>query len=79
MAIKERNNTRKPMRENAPIRRRPAEGEVIVVDVQDPEFLRKFVTEHGKILPQRLTGLNAKQQRKLKLGVRRARTMGTML
>lgn len=60
-------------------RRRAPEGDVTVVDISDPDFLRRFVTDQGKILPQRLSGLNAKQQRKLKLGVRRARTMGQLM
>ncbi len=76
MAIKER---RKNTRESMPPRRRAPEGDVTVVDINDPDFLRHFVTEQGKILPQRLSGLNAGQQRKLKLGVRRARTMGLMM
>jgi len=46
------------------------------IDVNDHDFLRKFVTEHGKIIPARLTGATAKQQRQIKLGVRRARNMG---
>ncbi len=75
MAIRDR---KRPPRNN-PIRRRPPEGEVTVVDLDDPEFLRRFTTEHGKILPQRLTGLSARQQRKLKLGVRRARNMGLLM
>jgi small subunit ribosomal protein S18 len=49
------------------------------VDINDPEFLRRYVTEQGKILPIRITGLNAKQQRKLKQGVRRARNMGLLM
>jgi small subunit ribosomal protein S18 len=46
------------------------------IDINDADFLRKFVTEHGKILPARLTGATAKQQREIKHGVRRARVMG---
>lgn len=46
------------------------------IDVNDFEFMRQFVTEHGKVIPSRLTGANAKQQRVIKRGVRRARTMG---
>ncbi len=59
--------------------RRPPRGEVTVVDVTDPEFLRRFVTEQGKILPIRLTNLSAKQQRELKKGIRRARSVGLMM
>jgi len=46
------------------------------VDYRDWEFLRKCMTEHGKILPGRVTGANAKQQRQVKRAVRRARIMG---
>lgn len=42
----------------------------------DYELLRKFVTEHGKIVPSRLTGASSKQQRKIKRGIRRARNIG---
>ncbi|MDP6523290.1 MAG: 30S ribosomal protein S18 [Kiritimatiellia bacterium] len=50
--------------------------EVTDIGVQDYDLLRKFVTEHGKIIPARLTGATAKQQRQIKRGVRRARVMG---
>jgi len=48
------------------------------IDTGDIEFLRKFVTEHGKIVPSRLTGATATQQRKLKRAIRRARVMGLL-
>ena len=48
------------------------------VDYRDYEFLRKFMTERGKILPGRVTGANAKQQRQVKRAVRRARVMGLL-
>jgi len=47
-----------------------------VVDVNDVEFLRRFMTEYGKIIPARLTGVTAAQQRDIKRGVRRARNLG---
>ena len=50
--------------------------EVTNIGIQDYDLLRKFVTEHGKIIPARLTGASAKQQRQIKRGVRRARVMG---
>ena len=49
-----------------------------VVDTNDIDFLRRFVTEYGKIIPARLTGVTAAQQRDIKLGVRRARNMGLL-
>ena len=44
----------------------------------DYELVSKFVTEHGKIMPARSTGANAKQQRQIKRAVRRARVMGIL-
>ncbi|HPT16211.1 MAG TPA: 30S ribosomal protein S18 [Kiritimatiellia bacterium] len=49
-----------------------------VVDYRDYEFLRKFMTERGKITPGRITGANAKQQRQVKRAIRRARVMGLL-
>ena len=48
------------------------------VDYRDYEFLRKFMTERGKILPARLTGANAQQQRQVKRAMRRVRVMGLL-
>ncbi|MGQ9838779.1 MAG: 30S ribosomal protein S18 [Cyanobacteriota bacterium] len=44
----------------------------------DIELLKKFVTERGKILPRRITGLTAKQQRDLAVAIKRARIMGLL-
>ena len=49
-----------------------------VVNIDDIEFLRRFVSEYGKILPARLTGVTARQQRQIRLGVTRARNMGLL-
>lgn len=46
------------------------------VDYKDAELLRKFMTERGKIIPARFSGLSAKQQRDVKRAIRRARVMG---
>ena len=35
------------------------------IDYKDVDLLKKFITDRGKILPRRLTGLTAKQQRDL--------------
>jgi small subunit ribosomal protein S18 len=52
---------------------------VIDIDPRDYELLRKFLTEHGKLLPARLTGASARQQRQIKRAIRRARVMGLAL
>ena len=38
----------------------------------------EFITDRGKILPRRLTGLTAKQQRDLTLAVKRARIVALL-
>ncbi|MEY3530381.1 MAG: Ribosomal protein, partial [Verrucomicrobiota bacterium] len=38
----------------------------------------RYVTETGKILPRKLTGLTARQQRHISKAVKRARNMITM-
>ena len=53
-------------------------GPTDVVDIEDIEFLRRFVTEFGKIMPARLTGVTAHQQRQIRRGVTRARNMGLL-
>ena len=58
-------------------RSRHMEG-VKEIDVHDIDFLRKLMTEHGKILPARLTGATPIQQRRIKKAIRRARTMGLL-
>ncbi|MFM7192390.1 MAG: 30S ribosomal protein S18 [Microcystaceae cyanobacterium] len=49
-----------------------------VIDYKDTDLLRKFITERGKILPRRITGLTAKQQRDLTTAVKRARLMALL-
>ena len=45
------------------------------IDYKDPEFLKKFLNEQGKILPRRITGTCAKHQRELALAIKRARAI----
>ena len=49
---------------------------VTSIDYKDAELLKKFMTDRGKILPGRITGANAQQQRQIKTAIRRARVMG---
>lgn len=46
------------------------------IDYKDVNLLRKFITENGKVLPRRITGCNAKNQRSITLAVKRARALG---
>ena len=43
------------------------------IDYKDIATLKKYVTEKGKILPRRMTGVCAKHQRVLAVAIKRAR------
>ncbi|MDI9550779.1 MAG: 30S ribosomal protein S18 [Candidatus Cryptobacteroides sp.] len=48
------------------------------VDYKDPEFLKKFLNEQGKILPRRITGTSLKFQRKVARAIKRARSLALL-
>ncbi len=50
----------------------------LVIDYKDAEKLRKYVSEKGKILPRRVTGLCAKHQREVTVAIKRARHIGLL-
>lgn len=54
------------------------EGNSNDVDFKDIRLLSRFVTERGKILPRRITSLNAQQQKKITNAIKRARQMSYM-
>ncbi len=43
------------------------------IDYKDIETLKRFITERGKILPRRITGVSAHFQRKLAIAIKQAR------
>jgi small subunit ribosomal protein S18 len=45
------------------------------LDYKNPDILKKFVTEAGKILPRRLTGMPAHFHRKITREIKRARAV----
>ena len=47
------------------------------IDYKDPEFLKKFLNEQGKILPRRITGTSLKFQRRIAQAVKRARHLAS--
>ncbi len=48
------------------------------IDYKDPEFLKKFLNEQGKIFPRRLTGTSLKYQRKVATAIKRARHLALL-
>lgn len=70
--------------EKDPFRRQRRRGcpfcgdEEQVLDYKDPGLLRYFVTDRGKIIPRRVSGLCAKHQRALTTAVKRARVVALL-
>ena len=48
------------------------------IDYKDVNKLRRYITEKGKILPRRQTGVCAKHQRELTTAIKRARFMALL-
>jgi small subunit ribosomal protein S18 len=47
-------------------------------DHKDAAQLRYFLTDRGKIVPRRISGLTAKQQRALTRAIKRSRNLGLL-
>jgi small subunit ribosomal protein S18 len=48
------------------------------IDYKDINTLSKFITERGKILPRRITGVSAYFQKRLSVAIKRARHMALL-
>ena len=55
-----------------------AANHIDFIDYKDVDLLKRFISERGKILPRRVTGTSAKNQRKLTVAIKRARVMGLL-
>ncbi|MCH7640351.1 MAG: 30S ribosomal protein S18 [Bacteroidetes bacterium] len=49
------------------------EAGIEFIDYKDVETLKRYLSDQGKILPRRLTGVSAKYQRQLTTAIKRAR------
>lgn len=59
-------------------RRRPRQVIPDYVDWKDVDFLRQFIPERGKIMPRRISGISAKDQRRVATAIKRARSMALL-
>lgn len=50
----------------------------IQIDYKDPQGIRYFITERGKIVPRRISGNCAKHQRQVCLAIKRSRNIALM-
>ena len=48
------------------------------IDYKDTARLRKYVSERGKIMPRRMSGVCAKHQRELAIAIKRARIVALL-
>ncbi len=49
-----------------------------LIDYKNPQLLRSFITDRGKMVPRRISGSCAKHQRAISTAVRRARMLALL-
>lgn len=59
-------------------RRKRSLDPATVIDYKDPDQLKRFITDRGKIIPRRISGATAKQQRQICKSIKRARYLGLL-
>ncbi|MDH4348408.1 MAG: 30S ribosomal protein S18 [Gemmatimonadota bacterium] len=55
-----------------------AEAGIRYIDYKDEKSLQRFLSERGKILPARLSGITARHQRQLSVAIKRARYLALL-
>lgn len=49
-----------------------------VIDYKDIDLLKRYISDRGKLMPSRITGVSAKYQRQLTTAVKRARQLALL-
>lgn len=52
-----------------------ASDKTLVIDYKNPQLLKAFLTDRGKVVPARISGVSARQQRQITKAVKRARML----
>ena len=73
-----RNNPRKEEKSNSPFENRRkfcpfSQPNSPSIDYKDIKLLSRYITEKGKIIPSRITGVSRKKQKELAKSIKRAR------
>jgi len=55
-----------------------ANDKTLVIDYKNPQLLKAFLTDRGKIVPSRISGVNARQQRNITRAIKRARMLALL-
>ena len=74
MMKRKRSSFSRKKKKNCPFK---SEG-IKEVDYKDVDLLTRFITERGKILPRRITGVSAYYQKKLTGAIKKARYMAIL-
>ncbi len=60
------------------LRRKRTLDPTIPIDYKKPDTLKRFITDRGKIIPRRISGATASQQRDITSAVKRARYLSLL-
>jgi small subunit ribosomal protein S18 len=60
------------------LRRKRTLDPSIPIDYKKPDTLKRFITDRGKIIPRRISGATAAQQRDITIAVKRARYLSLL-
>ncbi len=82
MKRNKRNNTREE-KNNSPFESRKrfcpfSQKNSPVIDYKDTKMLSRYITEKGKIIPSRITGVSRKKQKELARAIKRARFLSLL-
>ena len=59
-------------------RRKRSLDPTIKIDYKDPEQLKRFITDRGKIIPRRISGATSAQQRQICKSIKQARYLALL-
>ena len=76
-------NNRKEEKSNSPFENRKkfcpfSQPSSPKIDYKDTKLLSRYITEKGKIIPSRITGVSRKKQKELSKAIKRARFLSLM-
>lgn len=70
--------TSKKKRRRFMLRRKRTLDPTIAIDYKKPDTLKRFITDRGKIIPRRISGATAAQQRAITVAIKRARYLALL-
>lgn len=66
-------NARRKKRRRLMVRRKRTLDPALEIDYKNPDTLKRFITDRGKIIPRRISGATNAQQHAITIAVKRAR------